>query len=352
MTIRICPTFDGYFYSALLKALYETYGSRNIHYTCRGFPPLDQRCLAFVIEPSGLKVHIDQIDHPKLKATALEWCDVYSKASVDPALVPPAAAAKVVPSGPTFPVRFCGPVGSIGYAVRNLGLCLPRIKQFKSLKEHFANWWRQYKYRLPETSYAPEPYEPGYVFFSSTIWKTEPECNQYRARFIEVCRSLDWLRFEGGFMPRPNHDVPGFERYTISQQYSHAQYVAKTKQSSIVFNTPSVYGCHPWRTAEFMAFGKAIISTPLLRLMPAPVEHGQHVHFVDGSVESIRDAIDLLFKDADYRQRLERGAREYFLKYLQARSMIDHMLKHAAQLKPEAGISATLKCLNSISGFH
>ena len=331
MTIRIYPTFDAYFYSSFLGGLRELFGPHNVRYSCEGFPALDRRCLAFIVEPTGLKVALDQLDVPKLNERALQWCDVYSKSNLHPEMVPPAQSAKIHLTGPCFPVRFCGPVAAVSNACRNFALRPPNGWKVKKIREHFANWWRQSRYRLPESAYSPEPCQPGYVFFSSTIWKTEPECNQYRTRFMEACRTLPGLRFEGGFMPRPANDVPGFEAYTVTTKYSHAQYVAKTKQSTVAFNTPSVFGCNPWRTAEFMAFGKAIISTPLLRPLPTPLVHGENVHFVDGSLESIREAVGMLYKDADYRHRLERGTREYFLKYLRARSILERILKHPSQ---------------------
>ena len=333
MKVRICPTFDSYHNSSLLQAIVALFGVSNVRYTCQGFPALDARSLAFVVEPLELKICLDHIDIPRTIERGLEWCDVYGKSNVDPATVPPAHAAKVLITGSCIPFRVCGPRRGLLTAAWTYALCLPDFKRIKSPREHFANWWRQYKYRLSQPTYVPASYTPGYVFFSATIWKSEPECNRFRANFMEACRTTPGLRFEGGFMPRPRNDVPGFERYTTDHKRSHGEYVANTKRSTVAFNTPSVFGCNPWRLAEFLAMGKAMISTPLIRELPAPLTHGENVHFVDGSLESIREAVRLLLQDAEYRQHLERGARTYYLSYLKPERIIQRILAFAAQQK-------------------
>ena len=82
------------------------------------------------------------------------------------------------------------------------------------------------------------------------------------------------------------------------------------------------------RGHDFLALGKAIISTPLTRQMPAPLVHGEHVHFVDGSPEQIEEAIQRICNDAPYRRRLEQAARDYYVKYLQPTSVIRRILAH------------------------
>jgi hypothetical protein len=61
--------------------------------------------------------------------------------------------------------------------------------------------------------------------------------------------------------------------------------------------------------------GKAIISTPLSNDLPAPLIHGESIHIVQNQQELI-DAINLLNRDSEYRNKLEYGAREYFKKYV------------------------------------
>jgi glycosyltransferase involved in cell wall biosynthesis len=182
---------------------------------------------------------------------------------------------------------------------------------------------------LAEAAYTPDTSNPNYIFFLSSIWAREMQCNQYRAHFIEVCRSLDDLQFEGGFAPRMRRDVPGFEQYTIERRYAFREYLRKLKRSALAFNTPAVLGCHGWKLGEFLALGKAIISTPLSRALPKSLIHGEHVHFVDGSPDSIKEAVCLIRRDNAYRQQLELGARTYYLEYLQPQRIIERILNIA-----------------------
>lgn len=329
MSLCIHPVFNGFYYSLYLKGLFEIFGSRGIRYNCRGFPIIQRHRLeqgydlAFVIE--DLKVFIDQQDNASLCQTGLAWCDVYGKVNLEPSVVPPEHAHKVLPIGPTFPVKLFGLPQTVWQACRNY---LRARAQIRLVKAHFACWRAQWKYRLPETAYAPGRSEPDYVFFSATLWKQEAaRCNEYRSFFIDACRSVAGLRFEGGFCQR--WQLPGFEKYSVSHRPSHREYVEKTKRSTVVFNTPTVAGCHGWKLAEYLAMGKAIISLPPLRALPAPLVHGQQIHLVEPKVEAIREATRLILNDAGYRKQLEQGARDYYLKYLRPRSVIERLLEAA-----------------------
>jgi glycosyltransferase involved in cell wall biosynthesis len=77
---------------------------------------------------------------------------------------------------------------------------------------------------------------------------------------------------------------------------------------------------------QYLALGKAIISTPLSRELPAPLIDRYHIHYVDGSVESIGAAIQLILSDDDYRKHLERNAVEYFSQVLRPKRVIERVL--------------------------
>jgi hypothetical protein len=317
-SVRIYPSFFAINYSPYLVGLAEIFGARALVFTARGFPVFPQHCLAFVA-PSGAKVFIDAQDWSVPIDAGLEWADLYAKVNLDPARVPDAYAAKVVAAGPSFPVKIAGRTEAIWRAVRNYQMARASIKD---ARRHFGNWRGIYRWAIPERLYSPGVASPTYAFFGGSIWKDEPECNEYRRRFIEACRSLDWLEFEGGFAPRHRRDVAGFEAYTADRRYEHAEWMAKSQRSSVVFNTPAVFGALAWKLPEFLALGKAIISTPLVRSLSAPLVHGEHIHFVDGSVESIREAVSRICRDDPYRATLEQGARAYYVQHLQpARAM-------------------------------
>ena len=74
--------------------------------------------------------------------------------------------------------------------------------------------------------------------------------------------------------------------------------------------------------------GKAIISTPLSREMPAPMEHGKHIHFVH-SVDEIYDAVVKINTNEAYRKQLEGGARAYYEQWLAPEVVVKRLIDKA-----------------------
>lgn len=261
----------------------------------RGFPALPlHHALAATV--GRRKVYFDARDEADLVPEALDWADVYAK--VGPAAKDP----RIVVLGPSFAVRVFGLPRTLAWMAR-MG---PRSR------ERLANVWRPWRHRAPVDAYAPGGSRSDEVFALSSLWAKEPECNAYRARFLRTVRAAPGIRFEGGFAPRRRAPVEGFDDLIAERRYPIREYMEKTRRSAVVFSTPAVLGCHGWKLAEFLALGKAILSTPLERRLPAPLVHGEHVHFVDGSEGSIEDAVLRLLADPAYRARLEAGARAYY----------------------------------------
>ena len=64
--------------------------------------------------------------------------------------------------------------------------------------------------------------------------------------------------------------------------------------------------------------------------MPAKLIHGENIHFVD-RVEDIFDAVLQIKNDETYRKKLERGAREYYTKWLAPEVVIQRLIEKAYQ---------------------
>ena len=97
---------------------------------------------------------------------------------------------------------------------------------------------------------------------------------------------------------------------------SISEYIEKTKQSVFVFNTPAFWNCHGWKLGEYLAMGKAIVSTPLSNDLPYPLEHGVNIHFLkDDSEEEMQNAINQIIENQAYRKKLEAGAKKYWDTY-------------------------------------
>lgn len=322
--VAVYPTFEVTYHTYYLRGLVALYG-RRLHYTVRGFPALHRLCFAFIAD--GVRVYVDARDPIDYDPVALEWCDVYGKLNLDWDTVPAERRGRFLPIGPSFSIRYWSPPVAALNAVRNYLAGRSRVK-LKDTRRFFAGYWQQYKAHTWYEEYAPAPAEDGYIFFSSTLWSDQPRCNQYRVNFVMACKSLPWLQFEGGLAPRrAGLEVPPEWQPALGGGlYPIDDYRRRVARSALVFNTPAVHDCHGWKLGEYLALGKAIVTTPPLRALPAPLVHGEHAHIVDGSVESLREAVTLLCEDRAYRQRLEHGARVYFDRYLAPRRVVERLL--------------------------
>jgi hypothetical protein len=93
----------------------------------------------------------------------------------------------------------------------------------------------------------------------------------------------------------------------------------------LVFNNPAVGGCLGWKLGEFLALGKAILSTPIDRVMPGAFDPGEHFLQIDGSAESFDAGIERLIGDKQTREGLERRARQYYDEYLRPDRVVTHI---------------------------
>lgn len=328
--VRVYPTFEPTYHTFYLRGLIERYGRRRLYYTLSGFPSLHRLCFAFIAD--GVKVYIDARDLTDFDATALEWCDVYGKLNLDWEAVPAEVRSRFLPLGPSMSIRLWGVPGAAWNGVRNYAAGWRRIKR-NQLRRFFAGYWQQYKAHTWYEAYVPGRAVSDYVFFASTLWPEQPACNQFRANFVAACRSLPWLEFEGGLVPRrAGVTIRDEWRQALGERlYPIEEYVPRVIRSTVVFNTPAVHGCHGWKLGEYLALGKAIITTPPARALPAPLVHGEHAHIVDGSVEALREAVATICRDEGYRRRLEVGARAYFDTYLAPARVVGRLVGAATR---------------------
>jgi hypothetical protein len=328
MRTRILPTFNPYYCSFYLHGIGDhgpmRYSTRDFEdlLPCTGdpvgLPPRISYELASIID--GRRIFIATSDHTAINERAVAWADVYGQVNLDPG-----ESGRIVPVGPSFGVRSWGVAGTMAHFIRTYA----KGKVTIGIRRH-ASLYRKQWHRAPLSAYIPQHSDSDYVFFAAWPWTRHPDVNPPRARFIEACQSTPGLEFEGGFVPRWRHDhIPGLEGLAAPKRYSLTEYLEKVKRSAFVYNTPAVHQCLGWKLGEFLALGKAIISLPLTRRMPAPVEHGVHAHFVDGSDGSLRHAIEYLRGDLRYRKRLEDGAREYWEAHLTPARVIERLLAFA-----------------------
>lgn len=344
MKITIDPRASYSYASWYIHGMEQLYGRRNIRFDVRPFLGLkyathhDYSSGVPLIMDDGnrrLKVFIDFEDVAMIFPNRYEWADVYGM--VNPTREQTEQYPKLLPTGPEFGITMCSPVVSVLRCVSNY----LRGRRYTSIS--FRDYLKSYLYlnirRRPLALYEkPTEVRTDYIFHSSTLWYNEfawTQTNRYRGEFLKAAQRAG-LKIEGGLyylgeLPDVLREMPDYARYKTeyrdfiyTQRLPMDDYIVKTKQSLLVFNTPAVCACHGWKLAEYLCMGKAIISSPLSREMPAPLVHGENIHFVE-STDEIYDAIIRIRDDADYRHRLEQGARRYYEEYIEPSRVVERL---------------------------
>lgn len=322
MHILIDPKANVDYTAFYVSGLYDLFGKSNISFSKRPFEALHpNRGLKFVLVDGRItrRFVIDWSDDPSVEQIDYNWCDCYGKINFNTNLTPSTYHGKIVSLVPSFGIRLWSPFESAYYGLTNLlkvGRAAGKVKKF------LGAYYKQIR-QVPLSDYVPQTVGSSYVYSLNTLWNSnewidnDATVNRYRANFMNVCRSMPGLQFEGGFVYSDiQNRNPDFQHLVIDAEWIPKQtYMDKLKASVLVFNTPAWAQCHGWKLGEYLALGKAIISTPLSNELPAPLEHGKHLHIVSGEEADIREAVSMLIDNPDYRATLERNARDYYRAY-------------------------------------
>lgn len=339
--VIIDPASGIWYSSFYIIGLYKVFGKKNVTFSRKYFRELkrkkethlyDQYMAFVVVSPNKSlnKIIVDFGDKPTVNESAYEWCDKYAKINFNIKLTDKSFHDKMVSIPPGFGIQIWNFWETVYYCCSNFIKCKfsPKIKLF------YRDYHSQCKRPILE-NYIGKLVDEGvenpdipFVFMIATLW-THKNCiegtNLLRKTFVEVCKTLN-CSFEGGFIASESHpQYSEFQDLIFSVPYSMGRYIKKTKQSSIVFNTPAVHNCHGWKLGEYLAMGKAIISTPISNQLPEALEHGKNIHIVQNN-EELKTAINLLLKDSNYREKLENGAKDYYSKLAKPDKVIAYIL--------------------------
>ncbi len=313
MRLTVDPRFNITYYSFILEGFRRVLGA-GMTIGDVGIDTNASNGFACIVEAGGtsLRCFFSTGDHASIDDVAFAWADVYGVVNYDPAWRTNPAYAKVVPIGPVFAIRSWGSTTSLDMVRLSAG----RVRQPQQALEAAVGVFKLLRHRLEEQRYTPVSSERGYVFFAAWAWKKHLELNAPRARFVRACKAVPQLKFEGGFAPRRRQDVGGLDDVTAPRKYPFRVYLQRLQRSAVAFNCPAVHHCLGWKLGEFFALGKAIISLPLGREMPAPLQHGRHIHFVEDNEAAMVAAVKRIAFDDAYRNHLEINARAYYLRHL------------------------------------
>lgn len=345
MEIVLDPRLKYNYSSWYVLGLHLLFGKNTIKYIVQPFITLHytntkelNAGMAFIIKNQGKerKIFVDFEDNANICEDRYEWCDVYGKVNSFKDDIE--SHSKMLVLGPAFGLQIDNKLPSITLCIRNY------LKGRKYTEVPFKIMLRDYVYtfvrRRPiERFEVKVEVKPNYVFHASTLWYskgTMATTNEYRGAFMRACQKAK-VKLEGGFFYVEGKAVldeaPDYPKYKeiygdliYTKRLSMDEYIQKTKESFVVFNTPSVCDCHGWKLAEYLCMGKAIISMPLTREMPGEgLIHGENVHFVN-SPDDIFEAVLKIKNDSAYREKLEKGARNYYEKWLAPEVVVKRLI--------------------------
>lgn len=326
MKVIIYAAVDVFYYSFYIEGFSKVFGRNNVDFQSSAFPSFPERTFAAIVQNKNeeIKVAIDAFDSTRINEELAKWSDIYGKVNYQSDKIPPGFSEKVKPIGPSFGIRIWNLPQLLYYSVVNYR----KAKGLIYMKENFfKNYWRQYR-RLPLKKYQPNNQsDHNYIYFISSLWKKEARVNRKRAEFILACKNMDEINFEGGFAPRSDNDTLGYDKL-IASRIGLKDYIRKIKKSVLVFNTPAVEDCHGWKLAEYLALGKAIISTRMFNEFPMDIVNGEHLYILAKN-EYLEKVIQKINQNPDFRSSLERNARLYYDNNLKPEIVINRLLKNS-----------------------
>lgn len=294
-----------------------------------------KQCLTFIIVKKNISynIAIDFHDAPIIQSKkTLEWCNIYAKINLNnketfqdllyyykDSILVENYRKRILSISPSFGVRHL--------SLFKLGIYVTKVSFDKNVslvlkKEVILSLIRGYVKRAKLENYINSSENESnnkYVFFISSIWNTDSKrTNIIRANFIIACKRIKEIIFDGGLVDigYPIDYIPDKESVKINKQkIGIKSYIEKSKKSLVVFNIPSVQNCHGWKLAEYLAMGKAIISTKLSNSLPNELINHKHLYILDSENPTTSDlevALNELINNKEKRLLLENNAKKWW----------------------------------------
>lgn len=328
--------------SYYIKGFFDFFDKKNIKFDTKPFLSYnlfsnenDYRNYMLIQVQNGnviKNIVIDFGDSSNVSNKHYEWCDVYAKINILNHDLN--TKSKIIAIGPSFGINYTN------YLTLKLLIKSFFIKNRPvSFNDYLKNFFYMQIRRLKYEKYLGSDSKSNYIFAVSTLWYdplTFKTTNYFRIIFYSICKKIV-DHTEGGFFYIKDKSITNkFPEYAVykeeiqsnlfNKRISPSEYIRKTKDSTIVFNTPSVMSCHGWKLGEYFAMGKAVISTPLINEMPEELVDNKTLFFVD-SEESIEKGVKELVSNPKLRMILEKNTFEYFQKNLSPTAVVGRIIR-------------------------
>lgn len=168
----------------------------------------------------------------------------------------------------------------------------------------------------------------NYIFYQRSLWKKEALTNLQGYKFITYFKNKLY-EVEGGLYRSDGFKTDSNEINSLIKfnRISTNKYTKKTINSLFCFNTPAIRGAISWRFAEYLALGKAIISTPFKVEIPGYILEQLKIFFISENLETFDQQLDeILYGHLHEISEVEKNNYLVFQKHLTPLKQVDYIL--------------------------
>lgn len=166
------------------------------------------------------------------------------------------------------------------------------------------------------------------IIFCTRLWKTKPEMNKMRTELIRTLRKKYPDRFFGGLADEENSRNIAPELIIPSKYTIREKYLKKMTESDICVASTGLHESIGWKTGEYVAAAKGIVSEKLCYEVPGDFEDGKNYLGFE-SVEECVKAIYELDKNPDMLFEMKKANAKYYEEYLQPEQLIRNTINIA-----------------------
>jgi hypothetical protein len=166
------------------------------------------------------------------------------------------------------------------------------------------------------------------VIFQTRLWQPHEvinenvaEINQQRVSLIRKLRQTLGDRFHGGLVPTAMA-LKDYPELACGQGYRHSEFMALMRNSTVGISTRGLFHSTPWKLAEYLSAGLAVVSDSIQNQLPGPLESLIIYRSEDECVEACVKILDT----PDLARRMSESNLKYYDKFVHPRSAVKRCL--------------------------
>jgi len=282
----------------------------------------DSQCIAVDIDGARLVIDVhDQCD--QWNPALLDWCHVYAKRNIDPA-IPAPRQDKIVPFGLNVPSHS---KRSALAALAAIAAILPsgfRPKQRELYVYLVTPHWKDLEHR-------PDQPVDQTILYQTRLWESDEApndevINDERVALLRALRAEFKHRFAGGLVSTSYSRAHHPELIT-QMPTRQPQYIRWAKKPAIAVYSRGLFGSMAFKMAEYLAASKCIVTDPIRYTLQAPITH---VAEYTSPEECIVQCQNLL-SNPELVQHRRQESWLYYNKYVRTPTAIRHLIDIARQ---------------------